>query len=387
VIIHTIRNLDRATGGAPVTVLQLLQAMALQSPDQQWGLLAKPGPSPLLSDPSLAVNAQWYPLAPAFNSRSFRRGLEQVHQKAPVRLIHDHGLWLPNNHSVAQFSRRYAIPRVVSTHGMLEPWAWQYKAWKKRLAWHGFQHRDLRTAHVLHATSVDEAERLQLLLPHQPVAVIPWGIELPPAKPARLEPNGPSVRAGRNSLRQVLFLSRLHPKKGLLDLIEAWRQLPTQGWQLIIAGPDEQGHQAVVEQRIGELNLTNITFVGAVDSQQKWSYYRQADIFVLPTQSENFGLVIAESLAAGTPVITTTAAPWLDIKTHNCGWWVHPGVLPLVNALQAAMSLEPKELAAMGQRGQALIQEKYTWSRAADQMLQIYRWLLESADQPECLYL
>lgn len=379
-IIHTIRNLDRATGGAPVTVLQLLQAMALQSPDQHWGLLAKPGASPLLSDTALAVNAQWYPIAPTVDNRSFRRSLKRLHQKSPVRLIHDHGLWLPNNHRVAQFSRRYATPRVVSTHGMLEPWAWQYKAWKKRLAWHLFQHHDLRTAHVLHATSAAEAERLQLLLPRQPVAVIPWGIELPPK-----EPESSPRHHGSDSLRQVLFLSRIHPKKGLLDLLEAWRQLPTQGWQLIIAGPDEQGHQAVIEQRIGELCLTNITFVGAVDSQQKWSYYRQADIFVLPTHSENFGLVIAESLAVGTPVITTTAAPWSDIKTHNCGWWVHSGVSPLVHALQAAMSLEPRELEAMGQRGQALVQEKYTWSRAADQMLQLYSWLLGSKARPEFL--
>lgn len=372
-IIHTIRNLNRQEGGVPAAVVGLLGQVAQQCPHEEWRLLAHPGADALLSSTTLAPNCTWQPLE---HPRSFRRALHPLLQRQAIQLIHDHGIWLPHNRSLAHVTRRRQIPRVVSLHGMLEPWAWQHKRWKKRLVWLLSQHHDLRTATALHATSPAEAARLHQLFPTVPIACIPLGVDGPPADlPAAPPTEAPAAR-------QALFLSRLHEKKGVLNLIEAWHQIAPQGWQLVIAGPDEQGHRAILEHRIATLKLQTVKLVGPVAGATKWQYYQRADLFILPTYSENFGIVIAEALAAGTPVMTTQATPWAELVSRRCGWWIQTGVTPLVEALQVAMATSPAELATMGQRGQALIWEKYTWSQVAASMVELYQWLLKRAERP-----
>ena len=156
-------------------------------------------------------------------------------------LIHDNGLWLPTNHSAAVIAGKFGVPLVVSTRGMLEPWALKHRAWKKQIAWWLYQRNDLRTARVLHATAPHEAESLRRLGLRQPIAVIPNGVDLPPFLHRSQVPASPHV---------ALFLGRIHPVKGLLELVDAWRIVRPSGWTMIIAGPDEGGHRAVVEERI-----------------------------------------------------------------------------------------------------------------------------------------
>jgi glycosyltransferase involved in cell wall biosynthesis len=106
---------------------------------------------------------------------------------------------------------------------------------------------------------------------------------------------------------------------------------------------------------------------------------------VLPSKSENFGMVVAEALAARTPVITTKGAPWQELETHRCGWWIDMGVESLIEALEKAMSHSPVELHEMGRRGRQLVEEKYTWDRVAGQMIEVYEWLLGRGPRPDCV--
>ena len=302
-----------------------------------------------------------------------------------VRLVHDHGCWLPSNFIVARETTRENVAMVISPRGMLEPWSMRRSHLKKKFAWQIFQHRALEQASVLHATSQIEADNLRRLGLRRPIAVIPNGVDLP--LEIHCYQSGKRTRQkAAASERTLLFLSRIHPKKGLLNLIQALKQTLTTGWRVVIAGPDENNHRIEVEAAISEAGLQGqVTFTGPVDHVTKWSLYEQADLFVLPTFSENFGNVIAEALAAGVPVITTKGAPWQDLEKYGCGWWIDIGVEPLVHALRAAMSLSYETRAIMGESGRKLVQEKYCWPDIADKMAAVYRWLLKEGDKPDCV--
>jgi glycosyltransferase involved in cell wall biosynthesis len=291
-------------------------------------------------------------------------------------IVHDHGLWLPTNRAVAKESRRQEIARIVSPHGMLSQWAMGNGRMKKKIAWRLFQRHDLQSATAFHATGDQEAEDLRALGFRQPIAVIPNGVSLPVLMPEKELSNG---------RRRVLFLSRIHPKKGLLNLVRAWHDVsPEADWTLVLAGPDENGHQCEVESLARKLGvLHQFEFTGAVADEEKWKLYRSADFFVLPSFSENFGIVVAEALAAGLPVITTTATPWQNLSPHRIGWWVDPTVDDLKVALGEALSLAEPERLEMGERAKDWAQNRFSWPAVGRQMMDFYSWLLGIGDKPE----
>jgi glycosyltransferase involved in cell wall biosynthesis len=235
----------------------------------------------------------------------------------------------------------------------------------------------LQTARALHATALQEADNLRRLGLRQPIAVVPNGVKMPPLlKPLR-SPATPHI---------ALFLSRIHPKKGLLELVEAWRVTRPSDWKVIIAGPDEGGHRRVVEEKIRRAGLgNNFEFAGMVDGAAKTALYQRAELFLLPSFTENFGVVVAEALACGVPVITTKGTPWQGLMTHRCGWWIDIGVEHLIAAIQEATSLLDEERHAMGQRGRQYVERNFGWSSIAEQMLSVYRWILGQGDKPDCV--
>ncbi|MCB9079362.1 MAG: glycosyltransferase [Anaerolineaceae bacterium] len=313
----------------------------------------------------------------------FSRKLYSLINEQRHCLVHDHGVWLPSNLAAFRVTHKVKIPFIISPRGMLEPWSLQQSRLKKKIAWSLYQRHSLDHAQVIHATSESEAQNLRRLGLKQPIAVIPNGINLP----AKVEVN----QTGRTKLnpktsRSLLFLSRIHPKKGLLNLVQAIKRLSPQGWQVIIAGPDEGGHQAEVEAAVRAAGLHQIfTFPGPIDDEAKWDWYRRADLVVLPTFSENFGIVVTEALACGAPVITTKGTPWQELETHRCGWWVDIGVEPLAQALAEAMRLSDEARFEMGQNGYRLVMDRYTWPALAEQMIAVYRWMLNDGPKPDCV--
>jgi glycosyltransferase involved in cell wall biosynthesis len=385
-VIHTIANLAVESGGPAQTVPGLCAALQGRSVDalivtQKNSL---PGGS---TRPEDRFHPQVHDALPgrrwagsALSSAHRFGALLRMHCKdTDPCIIHDHGLWLASNHVAAVTARKLDVPLIVSPRGMLEPWAFRHRAWKKQLAWLLYQRRDLRAAMVLHATADQEAGNLRRRGLRMPIAVIPNGVPLPDL---------PRTKSAVNRTRIALFLSRINPKKGLLVLVEAWRQVQPPGWQVVIAGPDEGGHRGEVEEAIGQAGLTNVfRFVGLVDGGDKTKLYRGSDLFILPTFSENFGVVVAEALAHEVPVITTKGAPWEGLLTHRCGWWVDIGVEPLVAALREATNLPQETLRDMGQRGRAYVEQNFGWPGIAQQMLSVYQWMLGRGPKPDCLYL
>jgi len=289
-------------------------------------------------------------------------------------IFHNHGIWTSVNYLSSRIARKNCVPMIISPRGMLEPWALNFKKLKKKVAWYLYQKRDLESACVLHATAKQEALNLRALGLKNPIAVIPNGLELPPKNEC--------VKAG-DRIRKVLFLSRIHPVKGLRNLVEAWKDVHVNGWKIVVAGPDECGHKKEILELVSSAGMTDLfEFHGAAYGQNKWDLIRSADIFALPSFSENFGIVIAEALACCIPVITTNATPWSDLLSHRCGWWIDVGVQPLSEALKEAMTMTDQERFEMGNRGRRLVESSYSWDKIAADMALVYKWVLEGGEPP-----
>ena len=314
-------------------------------------------------------------------------------------VLHDNGIWLAHNHALATEAARRRVARIVSPRGMLEPWAVRHKRGKKSIAWWLYQRRDLTRATGHHATADTEGGNLEKLGLGVPVHVIPNGVDVPDdaALAQHSAGTGDAARGtsvtgrtdGRDEARDsrthvtaasspgttrtALFLGRLYPVKGLPMLIDAWARVRPANWSLAIAGPDEAGHRAVVEAAVRANGLEDaVTFTGPLAADAKRRALLDADLFVLPTHSESFGIAIAEALAHGRPVLTTRGAPWPMLEERGCGWWVQPDVEGLADGLAAATALARPALDAMGARGRAFVRSEYAWDRVADRFLALY---------------
>jgi len=294
-------------------------------------------------------------------------------------LIDVQGLWTYPSLANLRHHRRHGTPYVVTPHGMLDPWARSRSMWKKRAVRLLFEDAHLACAACLRATAEMEGEHFRNFGLTNPIAIVPNGVEMP----ALIQPERP--HAGP---RRLLFLSRIHPKKGLAYLLRAWSKIEVMGfdWDLMIAGPDEVNHKAEMQALARELGLRRVAWVDAVQGSEKSALYFSADLFVLPTHAENFGLVVAEALAHGVPVITTRNAPWKGLETHRCGWWISLNERTLIKTLARAMSLPSGELKEMGARGRAWMERDFGWDRIVAQMLEVYAWVRDGGNPPSFVH-
>jgi len=366
-VLHVISSLSRSIGG-PARSVQGLVAGLCRSGVEAWLATIHYGETPWVGGVSYFVNG-----AP----------FEDVLYRIKPDIVHLHGLWSLALHRCAVICRRWYVPYVIAPRGMLEPWSLQQKWLKKRIARWLYQDRDLKCAAALHATAESEAEQFRKLGFKNPIIVSPNGVNVP----KNFEP-----RNTQNTRKRVLFVSRMHPKKGVMELVEAWNtikhqtlNIKHQTWmcELVytVNGDFEREYEAKVKARVKELGLEDqFIFTGALNDDEKWAAYARADLFVLPTYSENFGIVVAEALWAGVPVITTKGTPWGELETAKCGKWIdlptegsNPSAWPvLVAALREMMSLSDDERRQMGTNGRRLVEERYTWAAVVKKMSDRY---------------
>ncbi len=304
-------------------------------------------------------------------------------------IVHTHGLWQYPSYLVYQWHKKTRRPYIVSPHGMLDPWAVQNSGWKKKLARLLYEEAHLQHAAVLHALCEPEAREIRKFGLKNPLCLIPNGIDLPPETPASASRREPPFDALPPDRRVLLYLGRIHPKKGLVNLVRAWKSLhadkvaAARDWVVAIVGWDQGGHEDELRALVRELDLErDIFFLGAQFGAAKAACYRQCDAFILPSLSEGLPMVVLEAWAYGKPVVMTpecNLAPGFDAGAALRAQANPEGVS---EALRHLVTMSEAERAAMGARGLELVRRDYTWPEIARELAAVYRWTLGEGPEP-----
>ena len=307
------------------------------------------------------ISPKWMPWTTA------RREFLDILTVVNPYVVHVNCCWSPMCSLVTFWTKGQGIKVVYTPHGMLEPWIMKRHYWTRKVpALVLYQRRAIKQADLLHATAESEKEHLMALGWNGNIRVIGNCIHV---DDIRMKPSWERRKC-------ILFLSRVHVKKGINFLIEAVAQLKEEmeGYVVKIAGPGEEAYINELKGLAERLGVGDrVEFVGSVYGEAKFDLYRDADLFVLPTHSENFGIVVTEALACGTPVITTKGTPWEELMSWHCGWWTEIGTEAMVEALRGFLSLDVKELEGMGRNGRRLVEEKYSCQRIAREFMEMYK--------------
>lgn len=280
--------------------------------------------------------------------------------KSKIDLIHLQHIWNPYIQVMAFWAYKKKIPYIITPRGMLEPWIMANNPLKKKIAMLLYQKKAIQRAAHIHVTAEMEAKNIKALGFSNAITVIPNGIDFSEVTEVKEQ----------YGTRKMVFLSRIHPKKGIEILLEAWRNSDTTNWILEIAGTGEDNYVTSLIESAQDLK--NVQFTGALYDESKWEFLRSADVMVLPTHSENFGIVVAEALAVGVPVITTKGTPWEDLELYQCGWWIDLSTENLEKTLDEVFKLPTDVLENMGKNGKKLVTEKYDIKAVGKKMIALY---------------
>jgi glycosyltransferase involved in cell wall biosynthesis len=341
-----------------------------------------------LSDEHFAEDCEaWKPVAVSvfrhkgYKSFGYAPDLLPALQSAAPDILHNHGLWMYPSVASFRWSKLTRKPYIVSTHGMLDPWAIMHSSWKKKLAGVMYEYRHLTNATCLHALCSSESDAIRRYGLSNPVCVIPCGIDLPLL----------SLTPPQQQEKVLLFLGRLHPKKGLMNLLTAWQLLhrdrrAAAEWQLWIAGWDQGHHEEELRKQCAEYDLeSSVRFVGPKFGTEKDSLLRSAAAFVLPSFSEGLPVSILEAWAYGLPVVMTRACNLMQGFAAGAAVCIEPTAPAIARGLSDIMAMSAVERFTMGMCGRRLVEREFSWAGYAEQMSSVYSWVSGAGPKPTCI--
>jgi glycosyltransferase involved in cell wall biosynthesis len=367
-------------GGPPRSVLGLCEALAAQHVPVHVITTSANGTSDLSSEkragpwpPGMAVTYldRTFPSG-RFNARGLNDTLDRLLPTAS--LVHVHGCWHMLSWRVTRICRARTMPYVVSPRGMLSPWSFSHHAVGKRLAYPALERHVLARAAGVHATSEGEANELRALIPNLPLTVIPNGVDRP-------RPTPEHVRAFREAFQiparapVVLYAGRLHVKKGLEVLLGAFERVGQTYPQarLVLAGAIDRDYEQAIRRLVAAHPFADrIIVTGLLERQQLNAAYGAAAVFAFPSRSENFGITVAEAMAAGLPVVVSRDTPWPELEAIGAGRFVEPSPAAFADAIEAVLA-SPAQGAVMGARGAAFAAARFDWPAIGAAMLEAYR--------------
>lgn len=294
-------------------------------------------------------------------------------------ILHQHGLWMPVSLLSKKLKKQTTIKKIIQPHGFLMPYSRNLSKLKKDLIFSIYERSNIESSDMLVACAKEEALVLRNLFPNKNIAVIPNGI-------SDAFFNAKDETENFKRKKRMLFLSQIIPVKGLERIIKSFKEIGVNNfldWEFIIAGYENAQYKRILEKMITDFGLKDVVkFIGPKFGLDKIKMFDNSDVFVLPSHSENFGLVIAEALSRGVPVLTTKGTPWSELESNNCGFWVDNTDLGIKKGVLQILQSSEEELKEMGLRGKKLISEKYLWSKCSQKTSEMYQWILNGGLKP-----
>lgn len=359
-IIHYIPSIDRMAGGISTYMQVLAKPLGTMA---EVHIMTHASENPL---PMENCKVHDIPRYRPF-SGVWKKAVVDLLDSVRPDIVHVNCCWTPDCAMIQRLAQKRGYKVVLTPHGMLEPWIIKRHYWTRKVpALWLYQKAAVQRADCVQATAESERDNLLKLGYNSNIKVVRLGIDA----------DGIEMKKSWKKTRQILFLSRVHVKKGINFLVEAADVLRNelQGYKILVAGEGDADYVEAMNRMICDRRLQDIVkLIGGVYGDEKWRLFQTSDFFVLPTHSENFGLAIAESLASGTPVITTVGTPWNDLNDTNSGAWIEIGTQPLTDTLRKFLALSDEELETMGRNGRKLIETKYSAHVMAEQMMEVYK--------------
>ena len=377
-ILQTISGFGAKSGGTSTCTYDLLNAMHRQGSDVDLMTVTVKD----ASDKLMGKGEDWIKALPndGISPYGYSHNMTSFLKLANYDLYHTNGMWMHCNHETCVMARKKGKPYVITPHGMLYPQAMARSAWKKKLLLAvGGVDKDLKEAACIHATCREEMEHYRDLGYKNPVAVIPNPVPMPDfLKDIERD----------NSVKRIGFLGRLHPRKNVEALIDAWILLEekVKDSQLVIMGKGDEAYEQMLRNKVRQHGLGNVEFAGFITGREKFERLASLTALCVPSDFENFGMIVTEALSVGTPVIASLGAPWQDLIDHHCGWWVKNDIGTLAKTIQEVLSLPETEIDAMGKNGKQLVEEKYSDMQVAMMMQRLYDWIINGGEMPEFVY-
>ncbi|RHO57102.1 glycosyltransferase [Tannerella sp. AM09-19] len=376
-ILHTISGLNISSGGPTSCTYNLIKGLRDEGIEADiLTLMPRDDSDKIIAGDSFIKALPNDARTPLVYSSNFRRYLSS---HIGYDLYHANGLWTCPTHFTAEIAKKQNKPCVIAPHGMLYPQALQVSAWKKKIVSTVFQRKDLETASCLQATCMAELEHIRAFGLNNPVAVIPNGLVIDDS----LE-----IRKTSNSVRRFAFVGRLNRIKNVDLLLSAWSKLgdKTRNCELLIIGDGDTAYKKELEEFATANKLNNVRFLGFIMGKDLQKLVHSIDFQILPSKSENFGMVVPEALIQGVPVIASKGTPWSDLETFDCGWWVDNDIDTLISTLLIAINLSEQDRLGMGERGRTLVLRHYSIKSVSLRMKQLYEWLVYKNIKPEYVY-
>ena len=300
-----------------------------------------------------------------------------------IDLLHFHGSWAPH---VFLMLKKQSKPTLLSPHGALHEMSLK-KSWlKKKIAKTLYVKKTYLNANCIHALTTQEVDDLHNFgVKNVPIAVIPNGLDFDTKVEIDVKTRNKLAAIIRNR-KVVLSLSRLDPLKGIDMLIEAFSKVRANNHNivLLIVGSGSCKYKKKLETKIEDLNLSqDVYFLGEMNGAYKGAVYDVADLFVLPSFNEGFGITVLEAYRQKIPVITTTATPFKELAENDIGWYVDPSTLDITKALNDALKLEKTDLIDIGERGFNFMRSQYSLNATNSKMESLYGWLVNGGKMPE----
>lgn len=316
----------------------------------------------------------------AITPYGYSRNMNHFLKQGDYDLYHTNGMWMHCNHITCVIARKKHKPYIITPHGMLYPQAMARSPWKKQLLLNiGGVDKDLRLASCIHCTCMEEMKHYRDLGYKNPVAVIPNPVPIP---------SFVGELKNDRSVRRIGFLGRLHPRKNVEALINTWISLGAvvNNAQLVIMGKGDLQYERMLKERVLQSGIKNVEFAGFVIGREKFEHLASLTALCVPSDFENFGMIVTEALSVGTPVIASLGTPWQELNTAHCGYWVNNDVKTLAETIAKVLSLSSEEISAMGENGKRLVREKYQDIQVAKMMKQLYEWVCYGGNKPDFVY-